>query len=84
MGERREELSDSSLGVVEDAELSEQARPVVVEAFAGEVVLVVEREHRTRIELDRPAGAREPRQFPSWLPVIVVSKITWSSVTCRW
>jgi hypothetical protein len=42
MRERREKLSDSPFGVVEAAQLSEEARPVVVEALAGEFVLFVD------------------------------------------
>jgi hypothetical protein len=49
---------------VEETQLSEEARPVVVEALAGEFVPVVEREHRAGVELDFTADPREPPPLP--------------------
>mgnify|MGYP007008815658 CR=1 FL=1 len=64
MSKRREDLSDSMLGVVEDAQLSEETRSVVVDALAREFVLVVECEHCARIPLDLTAGPRKSSPVP--------------------
>jgi hypothetical protein len=62
--ERRENLPAPPLEVVEDAQLSEESRSVVIDSLAGESLPVFEREHCTRVELDLPAGAREAPPVP--------------------
>lgn len=53
-------MTDSTFRVVEDAELSEDGRPIVVDPLADDLVLVIERKNRAHWKLDLIARAGKP------------------------
>ena len=50
-------LTDCTFRVVEDAELPEDGRPIVVDPLAGDLILVIELKNRAHWKLDLTARA---------------------------
>jgi nitrite reductase/ring-hydroxylating ferredoxin subunit len=59
MGQQDTDLAQSSLGLMEHAELPEDGRTIVVNPLAGQAIVGVKRVHAAQGKFDSPSGGRQ-------------------------
>src|ERR1035437_1856688 len=60
MSRHSADLAQHTLRLVEDTELSQHCRPVVIDLFSSQTIFGVERVHPAKRDLDSSSGRRKP------------------------